>query len=829
MEACWPADIPRRRHSVKRRFPSSGKGLGPRLTSGRHLLSRASGNDRRPKVRALRVPAILAVSLSLAVGQETPPKISPELLEQAKTKTVLPVLILLTDQPQGEILERARGASEWRLQSAEVAYSRVASQESAPAWQVTEARDSLDAVVLETRQAAFREIESAIRFQQDSVAAHLSGLGARIVHRYTGINMLGVFLPSTALQLIAANPDVARIVLAGDLHPQLNISVPALGAPSFWNAGFTGAGQSVAVLDTGIKTDHPAFAGKDIVSHVFLDAGSQSSCFNDSVNSATDNDGHGTFVAGVIASIGPPGFESYQGVAKGLSRIYNLKVAYRVQASAACQNAGNTNLMDLFSALDWITRSTPVSILNYSYGFTAPQGDDVPAQLVDDYTGRYGLSFVTAAGNSGPAQRTLTSPAIGYNVISVAAWDDRGTVAAFSSRGPTVRGVLKPDITAPGVNINSADFQSNQFIRQSGTSVAAPFVTGTLALLHQAGITNSLVGKALLLNTTDAPGWSSDTGWGYANLNHLQSSLNSFTGTVASTTRSGNYLFYVGKTAGAFRATLTWSRHIAFTTPVTSTLNPIGLYLYDRSTSNLLVKSERWSDNVQQVATTTSGNVVLKVKSSSAAGAWASPSEDFAVALSDAGFVPAVGPSLRINCTAPPSVSPNTAVAVNCTAANSGDLEANSVSASFTGTLAPSPMQFGLLTAGASIPRTATVTSPGTSGTYTVQATLTGTAFGDSFSASSSCSITVAPSGALAISTSATLPQATAGTPYNQTLVATGGAAPYTWSITSGSLPAGLNLSASGVISGTPSASGTSNFTVQVTDSTSSTASRAFS
>ena len=91
--------------------------------------------------------------------------------------------------------------------------------------------------------------------------------------------------------------------------------------------------------------------------------------------------------------------------------------------------------------------------------------------------------------------------------------------------------------------------------------------------------------------------------------------------------------------------------------------------------------------------------------------------------------------------------------------------------------------------------------------------------------ASAAFALTITAAVPITITTSSTLPQATVGAAYSQTLSATGGSPPYTWSVTSGALPAGLTLASGGAISGTPTAAGTFSFTVQATDSVSATGS----
>ena len=115
-----------------------------------------------------------------------------------------------------------------------------------------------------------------------------------------------------------------------------------------------------------------------------------------------------------------------------------------------------------------------------------------------------------------------------------------------------------------------------------------------------------------------------------------------------------------------------------------------------------------------------------------------------------------------------------------------------------------------------------TPTAPGSFG-FTIQVK-----DGASAAATAVFNLTIAPSGTLAITTSSTLPSGSAGSAYSQTLAATGGTAPYTWSVASGSLPDGLAIGGDGALSGTPTAAGSSSFTVQVRDSVSATATRTF-
>ena len=108
----------------------------------------------------------------------------------------------------------------------------------------------------------------------------LRGLGARNIIKYAAINLMSAEITDDAQAQLANDPSVAEIFPVQIRRADLATGVPALGALAFWNNGWTGAGQSVAVLDSGVALDHPAFAGKNIVSQVQLTNGATDAEWN---------------------------------------------------------------------------------------------------------------------------------------------------------------------------------------------------------------------------------------------------------------------------------------------------------------------------------------------------------------------------------------------------------------------------------------------------------------------------------------------------------------------------------------------------------------------
>src|SRR5262249_47066842 len=145
----------------------------------------------------------------------------------------------------------------------------------------------------------------------------------------------------------------------------LNVSVPALGAPAFWNAGITGAGVAVGVLDSGVYAGNPAFNGVNVIDAPFDQAAITDACFTDTLHSPRDAQGHGTHVAGTIAGRGFTGYASYFGVAAGVTTLYNLKVGWLQRENSDCGGGASAFSSDSLAAIDWAVRNTPVRIFNY--------------------------------------------------------------------------------------------------------------------------------------------------------------------------------------------------------------------------------------------------------------------------------------------------------------------------------------------------------------------------------------------------------------------------------------------------------------------------------
>jgi len=680
-------------------------------------------------------------------GSHSETVVDARLLQMAQSGAGgIPVLIRLRNQPQTEILERFEQPARLQLQILEARLAEEANAAFPSEDLVEQARRELDGAMLAVRAAAFDEIRRQIDPEQRALESLLGQLGARNIRSFAAINMLAAEVPPAAVEALASHPSVAEIALDEKHTTHLDVSAPSLGSTAFWSAGYTGTGQSVAVIDTGVKTSHPAFSGLTIVSQVFLNAAKNDSCFADNATSGDDLVGHGTHVAGIVASRGASGWSNYFGVARGLSMLYNLKAGWK----SSCGQGAQLVISDVLEALDWLVQSAPaVKIVNYSAGATTLLDDDTMARAWDFFADTYALTAAISAGNDGPGSFTVRSPSNAYNVISVAAMDTQrtlsradDTVASFSSRGPTWGFRSKPDIAAPGAatpagGIYSANYAGSGFIAMSGTSMAAPHIAGAAALLRHAGVTNPLAIKALLLNTTDTAGWDSDRGWGYANLSQAYAQR----GNVLVSSVSNFSKLYRAAAASGLRATLTWNRKVATASSASGCVSDLDLLLYDASTGSLLGFSLSSVDNVEQVNSTVSGQTVLRVKPYNTS--CRSP-EPFALAASQA-ITPANGPSLSASCSGPSTVTAGSTFSVSCTVQNNGDLTAFNVQGplNWSDGSGGSSQSFGTLTPAASSTRTWLATAPATAGSYSLRLDVSSSSYGLTFTGAGTLSVLV--------------------------------------------------------------------------------------
>jgi serine protease AprX len=634
------------------------------------------------------------------------------------------VLLYLADQPVYRLrpeLERRHAFRRFVLED-----NTARAMQRGDARSVATAREAEATFTLEFRRELLRANRQEAEPIRRSVSATLRQLGGRDIRELDILNMLSADVPREAIEALSADPRITEIGLNQKSEFQLITSVPALGATAFWNAGYIGTGESVLVTDSGIKADHPVFSGR-VIAGVFLDG--NSSCSTAERSTPADFNGHGTHVAGIIASAGSAAFPYHFGVAPGLSSIYSAKIS--------CGAGGNSFSIDTLTAVESALFWTPISVVNNSNGGPTNLDDDVFSRRIDEIVDLYDLTWVNAAGNAGPNGYTIYSPGTAYNVISVGAVDTQGTtnrafarIADFSSRGPTFGGRFKPDLVAPGANIVSAAHNSNGFVSISGTSMAAPHIAGAAVLLRQRGVRDRLKIKAVLINTTDTSGWDQASGWGYANLNRAA--------TQADLTLTGNLPTTIGSVAlfkGTLGAgtplfgTLVWNRWVR---SALSYLRDLDFRAYRQTDGTVLDASTYTKQNVEQIAVgpqATSTPVVIKVSAFNQGPGFTEP---FAIALSAAGFQPASGMLLATNCTVPPSAAPSGQFQVSCTFRNDGDLPAFTAGffAGFAGGAVQVSNALGLLGPGQSAVRTFQLAAPSAIGSATVAVSFGGSGYG---------------------------------------------------------------------------------------------------
>ncbi|MBN1211643.1 MAG: S8 family peptidase [candidate division Zixibacteria bacterium] len=298
--------------------------------------------------------------------------------------------------------------------------------------------------------------------------------------RFTGISMI---IPDVALEYI----EPVEIKNAPAIAASSTTALQMLNVPALWSQGYTGQGRLVCSFDTGVESTHPALSSKWRGNHAPL-----SECWYSPINPSVapyDNVGHGTHTMGIV--LGSVAADTF-GVAPG---------AEWITAGVIDQGRDlNTMLSDIIRAFQWAlnpdgdtaTTDDVPDVISNSWGVPAgilPPCNDLFWQVIDNAEAA-GIVTIFAAGNEGPDPASIRNPAdrasTPINSFSVGAVDNDKVIAGFSSRGPSScdANKIKPEIVAPGVGIYSST-KGGTYKVMSGTSMAAPFISGLVLLCRQ--------------------------------------------------------------------------------------------------------------------------------------------------------------------------------------------------------------------------------------------------------------------------------------------------------------------------------------------------------
>lgn len=319
--------------------------------------------------------------------------------------------------------------------------------------------------------------------------------GAQNVKRYETVPMLAMSVTVAELRALLANSAVSRITEDVAVAPSLSGSVPLIRANRLWAQGITGRGWAVAVLDTGVQLDHPAFKGKIISEACYsttVSGQSTSLCPRGVQSSTRKGSGrncpadvagcdHGTHVAGI--AVGFPG-NPYKGVARG-GNLIPIQVFSRFDNDSDCGGSAPCVLSytsDQLSALERVfvlQRTRKIASVNMSlgggaYSSSCDTSDLKPA--IDNLRSRK-VAVVIASGNNG-YNGYISSPSCISSAIAVGSTTKSDEVSSFSNHSGLIA------LMAPGSDIRAPILRS-RYGEKSGTSMATPHVAGAWALLKQ--------------------------------------------------------------------------------------------------------------------------------------------------------------------------------------------------------------------------------------------------------------------------------------------------------------------------------------------------------
>jgi subtilisin family serine protease len=376
---------------------------------------------------------------------------------------------------------------------------------------LAEQADVSGAYALPTKRQKTRYVYDTLRAlaerTQPGLVTWLQSRGAE-VQRFSVMNALAVDADAETLLELATRPEVERVLLERTveiIEPVGEFSLPywpqgpqapeqslkVIGADRAWDAGYMGQNIVVAIADTGAVWEHAALKSRYRGWDDSTGEATHDYNWHDGVKNAqspVDVGGHGTHVTGTVVG-GPPGQQV--GVAPGAEWI-----ACRLIESSSGSDAS------ILDCLDWLLAPGTVSgarpdpdmaphVVNNSWGCT-PGGGGCNWNWLQATVRNYhaaGIMFVVAAGNSGSKCNTIGVPALYEESFAIGNYSQLSrSMNPSSSRGPVNAdrsGRVKPDVAAPGTNINSST-NDRSYGQKTGTSMASPHAAGAVAVLWSA-------------------------------------------------------------------------------------------------------------------------------------------------------------------------------------------------------------------------------------------------------------------------------------------------------------------------------------------------------
>ena len=285
-------------------------------------------------------------------------------------------------------------------------------------------------------------------------------------------------------------PGVVFVELDGRLEVQMEDVVPYHGVDTVWeDTGYTGTGSVVAIIDTGIDSDHAGLDDLDDNNETddpkviaFYDPVNTPELTNGTEIKAFDDQGHGTHCAGITAGTGAPEMV-HVGVAPQ-AQLVGVKVL---------DAGGSGSFSVVMAGMEWtVDKKHVFNIRAASMSLGGPgaiewtSSEEESVNRMGNRMMAEGIALFIAAGNSAVSAQ-IGTPGSAEDVITVGSLDKNGAIAVYSSQGPTEEGRVKPNIAFIGSSVMAPDYNTGTgYTSKSGTSMATPGAAGLAALMYQA-------------------------------------------------------------------------------------------------------------------------------------------------------------------------------------------------------------------------------------------------------------------------------------------------------------------------------------------------------